>query len=154
MVFNGHGGPDIITGHKNETLITIDGSMTLLKGKIVYALACESAAKLGPECINQGTDAYIGYNVPFFISSNPNKGFSPLEDEYAKPIMEASNEITLTLIKGNTVDEAYARSQLKFDSYIKKYQRDDAPVEGQTILPILYWNKMAQKKLGNGQAKI
>ena len=154
IVFNGHGSDDCIMGHKGEILITNKEDLSLLKNRVIYAIACNSAAKLGKDCVAQGTLAFIGYNAPFVIISNPNKGLLPLEDEYIKPLMEASNEVTLTLIKGNTVDEAYARSQIKFDYHIKKYQRNDAPPEAQNILPVLYWNKMAQTKIGNGETKL
>lgn len=152
VVFNGHGTRDSILGFKNETLINDKESIALLKDKVVYAIACDSAAKLGPECVKKGTCAYIGYKLPFMILSNPNKGFKPLEDELIKPVLEASNEVVRTLLKGKSAGEAYSRSQFKFDHYIQKYERDCAPIEAQNLLPVLYWNKMAQTLIGNKEA--
>ena len=151
VIFNGHGTPDSVMGFKNEVIIKDKKSISWLKERVVYAIACDSSQKLGEVCVNNGTIAYIGYKLPFMILSNPNKSFKPLNDELVKPIMEASNEVVVTLLKNNTIQEAYSRSQIKFDQEIKRHQRADAPPESQNLIPALLWNKMAQTVHGNAE---
>ena len=63
LVFmNGHGGPDLVCGHKDEELIKVGKNESLLKGTVTYALYCSSAKKLGPSAVKAGAVAYIGYN--------------------------------------------------------------------------------------------
>jgi hypothetical protein len=151
VIFNGHGTPDSVMGFKNEVIIKDKKSINWLKEKVVYAIACDSSQKLGEACVKNGTIAYIGYKLPFMILSNPNKSFKPLNDELVKPVMEASNEVVITLLKNNTIEEAYSRSQIKFDQEIKRHQRADAPPEAQNLIPVLLWNKMAQNYHGDSE---
>ena len=154
IVFNGHGTNDSIKGHQDEIIIKSNDNEKILKNKIVYALACNAAAKLGADCIANGTKAFIGYGLPFLLLSDPNKGFAPLEDKFLKPVLESSNELVISLIKGNTVDESYKRSQDSFEKWIQKLQRSNSDYELQHLLPVLYWNKSAQKVIGNGSITV
>jgi len=66
----------------------------------------------------------------------------PLKDELAAPVLECSNQIGLSLIKGKTSQEAHAES-------IKKYEEkiDEFSVSNSTstfLLPFLNWNMMIQ----------
>ncbi|MDO8634540.1 MAG: hypothetical protein Q7K34_04585 [archaeon] len=153
-VFNGHGDEETITGHKNEVLIKNGKNQELLKGKIVYAVACDCASVLGKESIKSGTIVFIGYETSFIFVYDPNSTATPTRDEMSLPVFESSNEVLVSLIKGNSAQEAYEKSQSTFDKWIKKLQRSDAPPEAQHILMTLYWNKAAQAVHGDKNAKL
>ena len=66
VVFNGHGSPSCIKGHKDEIIIEAGDNEDLLKGRIVYARACEAGAMLGKLCVKDDDNGcFIGYNLPF-----------------------------------------------------------------------------------------
>jgi len=65
VLFNGHGDDNFICGFKDEILIEAGKNEGLLKGKVVYALACSSAKKLGPIAVEKGAEVFIGYKNPF-----------------------------------------------------------------------------------------
>lgn len=65
IIFNGHGTEDTIFGHKNQPLITSGENDVLLKDKIVYAIACDCASKLGVTAVDKGCKSFIGYEQPW-----------------------------------------------------------------------------------------
>lgn len=154
VLFNGHGDPQTITGHNNQPLIQSNHNEHLLKGTITYAIACDCAAKLGPDSVKKGCHAFIGYQASFIFVFDPSRSANPLSDSFAAPVFEASNEIASSLIKGNTVQEAFEKSQATFDKWIVKLQKSDAPPEAQHILATLYWDKSVQTFHGNEEASI
>ena len=92
VIFNGHGNEEMVTGHKCSPLIQINKNEPLLINKIVYAISCKSAQKLGISCVKNGTLAYIGYNEDFIFVFDKTKTFDPSEDELARYLeVEASN---------------------------------------------------------------
>lgn len=54
LFLNGHGDKNCVTGQNNEVLIDAIHNAHLLKGKIIYALACKSGEGLGPASIVAG----------------------------------------------------------------------------------------------------
>lgn len=103
---NGHGGPDSFFGHKDAPML--DGANSgALKKSVTFARACECLAVLGAGAVKGGCLAFVGYRLPFIVACDLHKYASrPLEDELAKPAMEASNAVAVTLLKGGTVEEA------------------------------------------------
>jgi len=152
-MFNGHGDKNTIRGHKNEVLIKSGENEKLLENKIVYCRSCNSAAELGKNSIRTGTTAFIGYDDLFGFPFNPQKAANPQQDEFAKPCLETSNQVTKSLLKGNTAGEAYDNSQTTADKWIEKMQNTNAPPEAPHIALWLTWNKLHQKIHGNKQAK-
>ena len=72
----------------------------MLKGAIVYALACASGAVLGVACVKAGARAYIGYDADFtFMRLNRFRTHSQ-DDSLAKLFSEPSNLVGTTLIQG------------------------------------------------------
>src|SRR3989338_7911997 len=71
VIFNGHGGEDMVAGHKNEPLIIAGENEGLLRSKLVYAISCRSAKVLGPESIKAGAVAYTGYDDDFMANRKP-----------------------------------------------------------------------------------
>jgi hypothetical protein len=93
-----------------------------LENKIVHAFACSSASILGPASIKKGAVAYIGFNQDFVFLQDEAHTAAPLKDHVAKHFLEATNMAPISLIKGNTVQESYQRSQDAFDKAIQYFE--------------------------------
>jgi len=152
-ILNGHGNEDTILGHNNEILIKSGENEDLLNHTIVYSIACNSAKKLGERCVDSGTDAYIGYEKEFIFLIDTSKTLTPLQDEVAKPFFESSNIVPLSLIKGNSVGEAYSKSQQTFEKNID-YFRTHYTLESMHIMFLLRWDKSIQKMRGKENSTI
>lgn len=152
VLFNGHGNEKTIFGHKDEPLIRSGENEDLLKSKIIYSVACDSAKKLGRTCVETGTTAYIGYDDKFVMVKDASKTCIPPRDTIAKSFSESSNQIPISLIKGKTTKNAYKISQTKFDYWIKIFSSSAAPPGAETILWALFWNKTHQRLLGDDTA--
>ncbi|MDO8537588.1 MAG: hypothetical protein Q7S21_01765 [archaeon] len=154
VVFNGHGSDKAILGHHDEEIIRSEYNENLLKEKIVYAIACKTAAHLGKEACKNGTKAFIGYEQDFgFITDTLWEG-SPTKDALQEPFKEASNTVAFSIIKGNTAKEAFEKSQKKFDDLIKKYSSTNASKENKEIRFWLFWDKIFQRIIGDENATI
>jgi len=154
VVFNGHGTDEIIKGHQNKALIESGDNENLLNKKIVYAVACRSAAKLGEDICNNGAEAFIGYSEEFgFISDETREG-TPNKDKFDKPFKKASNSIAFAILKGNTVGEAFKKSQKTYNDLIKEYSTSTINKEHKEIRFWLFWDKKFQKMIGNQNATI
>jgi len=119
IFLNGHGCDDCIFGHDDKVLIKAGENHKFLQGKITYALSCSSGKKLGPEVVEDKNSTYIGYDNDFAFVSVHKYISRPVEDPMAKPFMESSNQVMLSLLKGNTAKESFIKSKNKFMNYIR-----------------------------------
>ena len=140
IIFNGHGREDTVGGHKNEPLIVAKQNETLLKEKITYAISCKSAKELGPESVKQGAKAYLGYEEDFIFFYEPKKMTDPLTDKTAELFLEPSREAMLSLIKGNTVEEAEKRTKNMFKENMSRLLSSEASQEETSMARYLWWN--------------
>lgn len=152
VIFNGHGTPTTINGHKDKMLIESDVNEDLLVSKIIYAVSCDSAADLGKKAVQKGAETFIGYDGPFSFVNDANKECKPEGDKFAEPFKKTSNEIVISLLKGKTVKETTEKfERLSFD-LINKYSMSDAEPGYKEIRFFLFWNKFFYKAIGNPQA--
>jgi len=154
VLFNGHGDNNTIRGFKDEILIEAGKNEGLLKSKIVYALSCSSARKLGIIAIEKGAESFIGYKNPFVIYTDANREATPLKDNIAASFLNPSNRIGLSLLKGSTTQEASSKSKDAFKKEIKKYFVSSAMPGSDRIVAGLLWDMNCQVVLGNKEARI
>lgn len=153
LVFiNGHGGPDLVCGHKDEELIKMGRNESLLKETITYALSCSSAKELGPSAVKAGAVAYIGYNEDFIFFISPNKRTRPLEDKTAEMFLAPANHIIVSLAKGHTVLEATNASKNYFLKNIQKLISSESSVDEREYLRYLIWDMRSLVSLGDQKA--
>lgn len=154
VVLNGHGSDESVCGHDNEELINIKSNSNLLKGRVTYAVSCNSAKKLGKACADKNT-AYIGYDESFVFNVERKYLSQPLKDQRAERFLLPSNHVSLSLIKGHTAEESSKNSKRLFKETIQKllpsvsndpHARDDAAD--------LFWDMNHQVCEGNGSLKI
>jgi len=109
--FNGHGSNSLIAGYDNEILIEVNKNDKLLAQKIIYALSCDSAKILGHSCVKNGALAFIGYKRKYVLAYDVKSHTRPLKDKLARLFLEPSNLVTISILKSNTVGNAYQKSQ-------------------------------------------
>ena len=154
IFFNGHGNETTVTGHNNQPLVDADINIGVLKNKIVYALSCQSAKKLGPKSIKQGTKTYIGYTEDFIFVYDTNKKKHPEKDETAGYFLKASNQIAVSLIEEKTTGQAYTDSQNAFRTNIKKLLTSDSQSQDSSMVRYLVWDMQHQVCLGDQKVVI
>ncbi len=120
VVLNGHGSEEMVMGHKNQPLVLINDNEMMLRSKIVYAISCRSAKKLGRKSVEVGTVCYTGYEEDFIFVYEPDKISRPLTDETAKLFLEHSRIFIESLMKENCVGDSLERSKrILKDNFIK-----------------------------------
>lgn len=153
IVFNGHGSTSSIKGHKDEIIVEVGSNENLLKGRIVYARACEAGAVLGKSCVENNEGCFIGYNFPFVFWADKTWDSVPQKDETARLFLEPSNMVPISLIKGHTTKEAHINSKRHILKNLKKEIKrntKDAPL----IIEGLLNNYYGQVLLGNKNASL
>ncbi len=138
VIFNGHGNDVSITGHDEEVLIEAGKNSNLLKDKVVYMRSCDSGKVLGPQAIKEGVKAFIGYTELFRFWTDNNSVKNPLNDEYATPFFETSNQVALSLIKGKSAKESHDDSIKVYEKVIGKLLTSDAA--NSFVVSDLIWN--------------
>ena len=149
VFMNGHGNENCVAGYRDEIIIEAGRNEKLLDDKIVYVRSCNVAAGLGNVCIHNKTLAFIGYTKKYSLGYTPSSIHQPLRDKVAKLFLEPSNLIPISLIKGNSVKEAYRKSQ---DAMWKNFLfmiSTKATKEQSDAAPSLWRNRKYQIPLGD-----
>lgn len=141
VILNGHGSPEAVAG-QNEIILSIGNGTELLKDKSVFVRACDAGAILGKEIMEIGATGFIGYIQPFIFPIDRDYFNKPLEDELASPVLECSNQIGFSLIKGKSAEQAQKDSLDKYAEKIDKYSSSEGT--NSFLLPILLWNMTNQ----------
>ncbi len=143
VIFNGHGDSHSVAGQDGEDLITAGQNANLLKGCVVFMRACSAGKVLGIEIMKLGGKSFVGYKEPFRFYSNEKEYFKkPLEDDYARPFFEASNQVGVSLIKGKTAQEADENSRKVYKNIISRLLTSNA--SNSFVIPDLLWNMRHQ----------
>ncbi|MBX4181511.1 hypothetical protein KW807_01440, partial [Candidatus Parcubacteria bacterium] len=142
VIINGHGGPSEVAGKNNEIILSTTNGCDLLKGKKVFIRACDAGTALGPALMKAGAQGFIGYSQPFIFARDPDSLHTPLTDEYAAPVLECSNQVGISLIKGKNIYEAQQESLSKYRETIDKFS--NSKTAHTFILPFLLWNMSCQ----------
>ena len=153
FIFNGHGAPDCICGHKDEKIITLGINDELLKNKITYARSCWSFSKLGQVCKNKKEECFIGYTFPFQFIVEKRWISNPLKDNTAKVFFSSSNLVPIGLIKGKTAGESNNNSKRSILKAMNKILRKNEKSD-RAILEALWSNYDSQKIIGNEDIKL
>lgn len=153
LFLNGHGSPDSITGYDNEVLID-ENNVSLLEGKITYALSYDAGSILGVKAIANGALAFIGYSKSFVVGYSEEYQTRPLHDKLAELFLEPSNLIPISLLKGNTASDAYRKSQnASFKNFSFVLSTKASPLE-KDAAPYLWHNRKYQIQLGDPLSKL
>ncbi len=154
IFLNGHGCDDCVFGYNDEVLVKVGENHKLLQGKITYALSCSSGKKLGPEVVEDKNSTYIGYDDEFAFVSDRGYISRPLSDPIAQPFIESSNQVMISLFKGNTAQEASEKSKNKFREHLRKMSSSITDPDSLQAAQCLWWNVKHQVCLGNKNASL
>ncbi len=141
VILNGHGNQESVSG-QGEIILSTGNGTKLLRGKIIFVRACDSGAILGKEIMTMGAKGFIGYIQPFIFPINKDYFNRPLKDHLAAPVLDCSNQVGLSLIKGKSTAEANKDSLNKYAETIDQYSSSAAT--NSFLLPILFWNMTNQ----------
>ncbi|KPJ56299.1 hypothetical protein AMJ49_05230 [Parcubacteria bacterium DG_74_2] len=151
IFFNGHGSDDSISGEDGNVLIKIGKNEKLLKSKIIYALSCKSARKLGPQSIKTGAVAYLGYSDDFVFLYTPEKLSKPLNDELAALFLKPSNQLVRSLLKENSINDSFNRAKALFIKNIQGLLTSESSPYNYA-LPYLMWDLRHLTCLGDNES--
>lgn len=154
IFLNGHGNAQEVMGDDNQTLVKLGENHKILKNRVTYAVACNSAQKLGKTCADKKT-TYIGYKEAFIFNIERNCLNHPQNDKRATKFLDATNKIPLSLIKGHTAEEATDNSiehhKKTLRMLLTKPGKDPDTLED---IKDLWWNMTHLVCLGNKDTRI
>lgn len=153
VFINGHGNPSQIAGYDNEIIIS-GSNLSIFRDKIVYARSCNSALGLGLKMVKKGAKAFIGYKRKFWLAYLQSKISIPLSDKVARLFLEPSNLIPISLIKGNTVQNSFRKSQEAIGRNFRHMLSTRATTEQKDAAPYLWINMKYQTVIGNKSASV
>ena len=152
---NGHGSESTITGQDNEILIDASElNLNVFADYILYVRSCKSGKVLGDKLVKAGASAFIGYKNNFTFVRRLDYTTRPLQDPIAKYFLEPSNLVPTTLIKGNSVSDAYNRSQQDMKRNFAMLVSSTSSEEERSAASFLWFNINAQVLLGDQDSRI
>ncbi|MFH1078484.1 MAG: hypothetical protein V1745_04380 [Patescibacteria group bacterium] len=154
LVLHGHGNKECVTGHDNEVLLRTGENSDVLVGKITYAVSCDAAFGLGAEVAGHPDTAFIGYDDKFVFSLRQDKLHHPLRDDRARPFMEMSNQVAISLVKGQSCINAHHRSQAVGKAHFRKLLSSASDPDALMDARNLWWDMKHQVCLGDVQKNI
>src|SRR3989344_764737 len=149
IFLNGHGNTQCVTGQDNELLVAVGENEVILRGTVVYALSCQAARKLGPAAGRAGTNAFIGYTGDFIFYRDTAKQTRPHHDSVARKFLEPSNQIPLSLLKGNTAQQAQVSGKGAFRKNIRKLLTSETSAQDTSLLSALVWDMTHLECIGD-----
>ena len=142
VILNGHGNREAVAGQDNDIILSVGNGTDLLKNRTIFVRACDAGVILGKEIMTKGAKGFVGYIQPFMFPIDKESFNEPLEDQLAAPVLDCSNRVGLSLIKGKSAEEANKDSLNKYAETIDRYSSSQAP--NSFLLPILLWNMTSQ----------
>lgn len=144
----GHGDSDVVTGQNDCDLLRVgEYNPAEINGKVIYAFSCLCAENLGPDLINHGAAAFLGWTDDYLWLLDENRSATPWTDEMARPCMMPVIVGLNALLDGKTVSEV---RQIQSGSY-SEYA---AGTDNELIKDLVLFNQSNFILLGNPQARI
>ena len=154
IMFNGHGSPEEICGHKREMIVSSNYNPEVLKETITYSLSCSSAAVLGRKVVDVGAISFIGYEFDFALGKDPDSEASPRHDRIAKFFLEPSNALFSSLIEGNNVKDSVERAKIMMMKNVWHLNTTKSFPEAIYYAPFLFGNYLGLIAHGDQEASI
>lgn len=136
----GHGTSEAVIG-SSEIILDIHND-DLLVGKIVHALSCQSADKLGPDAVKKGARAYIGYKRDFItFLDNSKQSTKPLKDDTASLFLKPAFTAPKVLLKGGSPEEAVEATKKAYNKSIRDAINSDVQSDADQFINWLLWDR-------------
>src|SRR3989338_2598298 len=154
IMFNGHGSPEEICGHKKEVIISAKENAGILKGAIVYALSCASALTLGPKSVKEGTICFVGYDFDFALGKDRDSEASPKHDKLARLFLKPSNTLFANLLNKKDVKTSVEKAKKEMQDNIDYLHTTDSIPDAIYYAPYLFSNRLGLIAHGDSSASI
>lgn len=144
----GHGDGDAFTG-QNEAVILEVGKYDPkeVKGKVIKLLSCQAGKVLGPDLINNGAVAFMGYTDDYVWVMDADLASRPWADKIAAtslmPVVDGIN----ALLDGKTSREA-------FDIELEGYSRNAETEDDELVKSCIEFNRDNAVLLGDAGARV
>ncbi len=120
MILLGHGSPaEFTVQHKAEVMrkCSIPFDVTGRKG---YFTSCLVGQELGPDLVDKGLKAFVGYTTEFIFTFDPGYWNDPSSDPRARPFLEPAMVPVRYLVDGRSHLEAYWATVRAYNSWIDR----------------------------------
>jgi len=155
----GHGNYDRFTVECTRLYIKVGGPrIDWFRGMFVHLLSCITAQQLGPELINQGTKAYIGYYHCFYYGcwegDQPRPKPCDPPDQYRDFYSMLDSDVEgerATLLRRASISQAQEAIKARFNYHIQLYTtgpQKDWPNAGNALWCLNY-NLKCLRALGD-----
>ncbi len=64
---------------------------------------------------------WVGYKKSFILCTDKNREATPLKDNLASSFLEPSNKLSISILKGRSIEESSTKSKEEFKKEISKY---------------------------------
>lgn len=136
----GHGSSDSVDGSDGAILDTENDC--LLEDKVVHALSCQSADRLGPDSVGKGAKAYIGYKKDFIaFLDNSRRTTKPLEDKIASLFLTPAFSAPKALLKGASPEDAIIAAKKAYNRSIREAINSDIQSDADQFVNWLLWDR-------------
>ncbi len=149
IMFNGHGSPTSILGHKDSPLILLGKNHHCLSGDIVYSFSCSSGLSLGRESVKGKLKCFIGYDLDFALGKDPDSQAVPKRDKVAKLFLEPSNILVSSIISGFDVENSIIKAKEKMIDNVWYLSTTKDFLEASYFAPFLFGNYVGLKAHGD-----
>jgi len=152
----GHGSETRFAGHENEILLEKSINTSQMSGRITYLLSCKTAVELGPDIISKTGLAYLGYDALFgwYITAPPRgESYDPAYDRLHWAWMDFTDVIANSILKGETVDDAFNKGIARANAWIDWWNASADPIASE-IVKWLIADRDALTKLGTTSSSI
>jgi len=144
IVFFGHGLKSRLQGMSTDLIDSTNVSKA--SGQIIIAIACWSAHTLAVQAVQQGIDAYLGFDEQFgCLRGDPDGQFG-----------SAAIACIESILTGNDMAVAFSDMQQRFDSVFEFYKTGKGSGQTDSVLGWLLanWNKNHMRLHGNARATL
>ena len=145
-VFTVQGKAPYISKESNVELCDANRRLDSFRGSVVYLISCYTGQELGPELVNRGAAAFLGFDDEylFYIGEPPCT-------EASRAVFEAEARAIEVLLRGGTVREANEARLQAYDELADEWSlgakavHPDAPL----ISRLLEYDKLILTALGD-----
>jgi len=147
LFLNGHGSDSEIEGHKNNIIFSTN-DFNLFSSQIIYARSCLLGKFFGKNVFKNKDGCFIGYKNAFTFFIDNNHSNAPDKDKLAELFLEPSNDVALSIIKGNSALESHKRGK---NAMLKNMKKLLSKPNSMPLLEALWNNYEGQVIFGNKQ---
>jgi hypothetical protein len=148
IIGTGHGSKTTFTG-QNESSILEAGRYNPkdVKGKVIKLISCQTGVSLGPDLVNNGAEAFLGYVDDYVWVCDSDHAATPWADKLAGVCLLPVIDGIDALLDGKTAQESL---DIELDGYLK----NAAAEEDELLKSCLEFNHKNAVLFGNPAATV